>query len=55
MKFSDGVEFDTSGELRVEYRHDGAYVVGNGLLIPVKDKAEGERIITDLSKELHEI
>ena len=48
MKFTDGVEFDTSGDLRVEYRHDGAYVVGNGLLIPVKYKEEGDKIIKRL-------
>ena len=41
LEFSDGVSFDTSGKLRVEHRHDGAYVVGNGLMIPVADEAAG--------------
>jgi hypothetical protein len=45
LKFSDGMEFDTSGELRKEWRHDGWYVVGNGMLIPVKDETEADEFI----------
>jgi hypothetical protein len=33
--FSDGVEIDTSGPLRPLHLHDGWYVVGGGMLIPV--------------------
>ncbi len=40
LKFSDGEEFDTSGPLRMEERSDGWYVIGNGMLIPVKDVDE---------------
>jgi len=29
MKFSDGMEFDLSGPMRIEERSDGLYVVGN--------------------------
>lgn len=46
LRFSDGVQFDTSGPLRIEYRRDGLYVVGNGMLIPVKDKQEAEDFIS---------
>ena len=45
MKFSDGMEFDTSGPLRIESRSDGLYVVGNGQLIPVSSREEAEEII----------
>jgi len=50
LKFSDGVEFDTSGELRVEVRWDGLYVVGKGLLVPVKTMEEGEAFILKQNK-----
>jgi len=45
IKFSDGMEFDTSGPLRIESRSDGLYVVGNGCLIPVSSHEEAEEII----------
>jgi len=49
LRFSDGMEFDTSGELRVECRSDGWYVVGQGMLIPVKDRKEGEETIREMT------
>lgn len=45
LKFSDGMEFDTSGELRAEEREDGWYVVGKGMLIPVIDEEEANYFI----------
>jgi hypothetical protein len=45
LKFSDGMEFYTSGPLRIESRSDGLYVVGNGQLIPVSSREEAEEII----------
>ena len=45
LKFSDGMEFDTSGPLRIESRSDGLYVVGKGCLIPVNSYEEAEEII----------
>jgi hypothetical protein len=45
LKFSDGMEFYTSGEPRIESRSDGLYVVGNGQLIPVSSRKEAEEII----------
>jgi hypothetical protein len=45
LKFSDGMEFDTSGPLRIESRSDGLYVVGNGQLIPVSSREEAKEII----------
>jgi hypothetical protein len=47
LKFNDGVEFDTSGALRIEERFDGLYVVGDGMLVAVKSEEEGEKIIAD--------
>jgi hypothetical protein len=50
LRFSDGVQFDTSGDLRIESRSDGLYVVGAGMLIPIDSRDEGETII----KEYHD-
>ena len=35
LRFSDGMEFDVSGDLRVVHQRDGWYVVGRGMLIPL--------------------
>ena len=43
LKFSDGEEFDTSVELQLTLRKDGWYVIGSGLLIPVRDLDEGRK------------
>jgi hypothetical protein len=42
LTFSDGIEIDTSGELRLLELYDGWYIVGEGRLIPVKDEEVGE-------------
>jgi len=47
LRFSDGMEFDLSGELRIERRSDGLYVVGAGMLIPIGSRAEGVQFIKD--------
>ncbi len=49
LKFTDGIQFDTAGKLRTEKRDDGFYVVGQGVLIPAKDRKEAERIIKHLN------
>jgi len=51
LKFSDGIEFETSGAFRVETRHDGHYVVGRGFLIPVMSEDEGREKIKDLVRK----
>ena len=51
LKFSDGIEIDTSGKLRLLELHDGWYVVGDGKLIPVKDEEEGVDKIKQLTKD----
>ena len=48
LKFSDGEEFDLSGELRVEERSDGWYVLGNNRMIPVDSQSEGLKLIETL-------
>ncbi|MCK4414816.1 MAG: hypothetical protein KAY32_14875 [Candidatus Eisenbacteria sp.] len=48
VRFSDGMELDTSGKLRVVHRKDGWYVVGQGMLAAVDDPKEGERLIEEL-------
>jgi hypothetical protein len=47
LRFSDGVEFNTEGKLRIEERFDGLYVVGDGMLIPISSQAEGNVLIAD--------
>jgi hypothetical protein len=51
LKFSDGMEFDLSGPLRVELRSDGYYVVGNGMLMAVDSKEQGEKFINNQTNE----
>ena len=48
MEFSDGMKFDTSSKIHVERRHDGYYVVGKGMLIPVETYEEGMEIINEM-------
>ena len=49
MKFSDGMEFDTtSTSYRVVRKTDGYYVIGRGMLIPVDTSDEGYRMIDEL-------
>jgi hypothetical protein len=40
LHFSDGISIDTSGELKILKLHDGYYIVGNGMLLPMKNKKE---------------
>lgn len=47
LKFSDGIQIDTSGELRPLKLHDGWYVVGNGMLIPMRDEEEVNKFIEE--------
>lgn len=52
MRFSDGMQFDTSGPLRMVRRRDGYYVIGNGMLIPVADRDEAADFIRRFNKEV---
>ena len=45
MKFSDGLQFNTRGELRTERHRDGWYVLGWGYLIPVDSREDGETMM----------
>ena len=46
MIFSDKMEFDLIGPLRIEERPDGLYVVGEGLLAAVDTEDEGDALIS---------
>ena len=48
LKFSDGMEIDTSGEYRVIRKSDGLYIVGNGFLCAVETQEEGEEMLRQL-------
>jgi CRISPR/Cas system CMR-associated protein Cmr3 (group 5 of RAMP superfamily) len=49
LRFSDGVNIDTSGELRKLKLSDGLYVVGKGYCIPANSEEEVSHIISMLS------
>jgi len=51
LKFSDGMEFDLSGPLRVELRSDGYYVLGQNMMMAVNTFEEGQEYIL-LNKKL---
>ena len=48
LHFSDGVSIDTRGELRCLSLHDGLYVVGEGVCIPVADDKEARETIREM-------
>ena len=50
LRFTDGMSFDTSGPLRLTMRSDGMYVVGRGMLVPVRDAQEGRQLIVNITK-----
>jgi hypothetical protein len=49
LRFSDGEEFDASGQLRAEQRADGWYVLGNNRIIPVADEEDALLTIEKLT------
>ena len=51
LKFSDGEDFDTGGEFRIEARRDGLYVLGGGMMIPVDSRKEGQDLIRELTEK----
>ncbi len=51
LKFSDGEEFDLSGSNRKEHRTDGWYVLGENMMIPVKDEMEADDYIYKHSQQ----
>ena len=44
------MSFDMSGPLRLTLRSDGMYVIGQGLLVPVRDEQEGRQLIENITK-----
>jgi hypothetical protein len=51
LKFADGMHIETDGELRTLKLSDGWYVVGKGMLIPVRDKQEALDYIQEHKKK----
>jgi hypothetical protein len=45
MRFTDGVSVETGGPLRSLRLSDGWYVVGEGMLIPVRDAADARATV----------
>ena len=49
LRFSDGIEIDTSGPFRKLKLKDGWYVVGDGVLLPAIDENEADDMVKQLS------
>ena len=54
LRFSDGMTFELEGKLHKEERSDGWYVIGNGMLIPMKDEQACDEYLEEL-KRIHRI
>ena len=54
IRFSDGVEIDTSGPLRPLHLHDGWYVVGGWMLIPVDSLQEARDEIAAMKASMEQ-
>jgi hypothetical protein len=50
LRFTDGVQIYTGGELRLIDEIDGFYVTGRGRLIPVRSRQEGIEIISQIKE-----
>ena len=50
LRFTDGVQIYTGGELRIIEEIDGFYVTGIGRLIPVRSRQEGIEIISQIKE-----
>lgn len=51
LKFSDGVNIETSGKLRTLKLDDGWYVTGQGLLIPCGSHEEAKKKLDELKNK----
>ena len=51
LKFTDGVEIETGGELRLLELKDGWYIAGRGALVPCKDEMEAIKILLEMANE----
>jgi len=51
LKFTDGINLDTDGKLRISRKPDGLYVLGQGMSIPVDSQEEGEELIKKFKKK----
>lgn len=51
LRFSDGVNIETSGKLRTLKLDDGWYVTGQGLLIPCESHKEAKKKLNELKNK----
>ena len=51
VEFDDGVNIDTSSDLRILRLRDGYYVVGEGMCIPVADRDEAREVIEEMKSD----
>lgn len=48
LHFNDGWSVRTDGDLRIVCGPDGLYVTGDGYLIPVDNRDEGNKVIVEM-------
>ncbi len=51
LRFSDGINIDTSGSLRPLRLSDGWYVVGDGMLLAADDETDARELIAALTDD----
>ena len=49
LRLNNGTTIYTGGKYRVIKEADGLYVVGYGFCMPVLDRAEGDRLVIELT------
>lgn len=54
LRFSDGIDVDTSGEYRTLELHDGWYVVGHGSLSPCANEDDAKRLCDEWQRTLRD-
>lgn len=52
LRFSDGIEIDTSGDYRTLRLPDGWYVVGHGIFCPCRDEDDAIKLRDEMKKNV---
>jgi hypothetical protein len=51
VEFGDGKKLDIRGEIRIEESDGAVFIVGNGILMPVADRVEAEKLLRDMDTD----
>ena len=50
LRFDDGINIDTSGELRAIKLSDGWYLIGQGLMLPAESEGKAHELLKELTQ-----